>query len=564
MPVLLYHNAMEFIENNIFCTLLFFMLNRRRKKKFSSFLLSLFWNGCIVLVSRMKDGARTECPAEEPANGWKGMIQNILSAINQFCQELQTGFNEAVPRSLADFVAGTSAFLWGAPLLILLVGTHLYLTFRLRFIQRYIPKAIRLSITKDEHAVGDISPFGALSVALAATIGTGNIIGVATAIALGGPGAVFWCWIVGIFGIATKYAEGVLAVRYRVTSADGDVRGGPMFAIRYGMNCKWLAVFFALMTMLASFGVGNLAQSNAVAVTMRESLHVPPLITGILMTGLVAAVVLGGLKTIARVCEKIVPLMAACYLFGCFAVLCLNAEYILPSLRLILESAFSSKAAGGGFVGVSVLTAMRYGVARGLFSNESGLGSAPIVAAAAKTRNPVRQALISSTGTFWDTVVICAITGVVLVSNCLALNIDVQDGATLTHKAFERIPVVGPLILTFGIVSFAYTTILGWSYYGEKAFEYVFGGRGITLYRLLFVFLILTGSVISLKIVWDFSDAANALMALPNLICLIALTPVIVNETRRYLWNGMLDEFDSRDTLPVENILPSSPRKEGE
>ncbi len=490
-------------------------------------------------------------------------MQELISAINRFSGELQAAFNNAVPPALADFIANTSAFLWGAPLLILLVGTHLYLTIRLRFIQKYIPQAIRLSITRDDHALGDISPFGALSVALAATIGTGNIIGVATAIALGGPGAVFWCWIVGVFGIATKYAEGVLAVRYRVTSADGEVRGGPMYAIQNGMNCKWLAIFFALMTMLASFGVGNLAQSNAVAVTIRESFRIPPFVTGILMTALVAAVVLGGLKSIARVCEKIVPLMAACYLLGCFAILCLNAEYILPALRLILESAFTSHAVGGGFVGVSVLTAMRYGVARGLFSNESGLGSAPIVAAAARTRNPVRQALISSTGTFWDTVIICAITGVVLVSNCLALNLDVQDGATLTHKAFERIPVVGPLVLTFGIVSFAYTTILGWSYYGEKAFEYVFGSRGITFYRLLFVMLILIGSVISLKVVWDFSDAANALMALPNLICLIALTPVIVKETRRYLWSGGLDEFDSRDILPADSLLPSPP-KDGE
>lgn len=322
-------------------------------------------------------------------------------------------------KTFADLVNAFDSFLWGVPLLLLLVGCHLFLTFRLKFIQRHIPLAIRLSLQKDPNAVGEISHYGALSIALAATIGTGNIIGVATAIVLGGPGAVFWCWLCGIFGIATKYAETLLSVKYRFVGEDGFIRGGPMYVMERAMHCKPLAVCFAVFTLMACTGIGSMVQSNAVSGYSAEVFHIPPMATGILEAILIAAIVWGGLKFISRVCGALVPLMAVLYVLGCLAIIIINCQTFLPALKLIITSAFSLKAIGGGFFGTMLMMALRYGVARGLFSNESGLGSAPMIAASAKSANPVRQALISSTGTFWDTVCVCALTGVAIVSTVL-------------------------------------------------------------------------------------------------------------------------------------------------
>lgn len=443
---------------------------------------------------------------------------------------------------LNAFFTTLSSLLWGWPMIALLLGTHVFLTIRLRFPQLKILKAIKLSVKRDEDASGDVSQFGALATALAATIGTGNIVGVATAISLGGPGAVFWCWLTGVFGIATKYGEGLLAIKYRETTADGRMLGGPMYALEKGLGWKWMAVLFAIFTACASFGIGSTVQANAIATITHEAYGVPTTIVGIAVSLLVAAVVLGGVKSIARVCGFLVPFMALFYVMGCIYILSVNGSYVWPAIKLIVESAFSPQAASGGFAGTSVMLAARYGISRGLFSNESGMGSAPIVAAAARTRNPVRQALVSSTGTFWDTVVICAITGVVIVSSILAYpDISYTDGATLTKKAFDKIPYVGKPLLSFGLLTFAFSTILGWSYYGERAVEYLKGKSWMLVYRVLFIISIFAGSVANLNVVWNLSDCTNALMAIPNLISLLLLNGVIVHETRKYLWRNRLD-----------------------
>lgn len=443
---------------------------------------------------------------------------------------------------LNAFFTTLSSLLWGWPMIALLLGTHVFLTIRLRFPQLKILKAIKLSVKRDKDASGDVSQFGALATALAATIGTGNIVGVATAISLGGPGAVFWCWLTGVFGIATKYGEGLLAIKYRETTADGRMLGGPMYALEKGLGWKWMAVLFAIFTACASFGIGSTVQANAIATITHEAYGVPTTIVGIAVSLLIAAVVLGGVKSIAKVCGFLVPFMAIFYVLGCIYILSVNGSYVWPAIKLIVESAFSPQAASGGFAGTSVMLAARYGISRGLFSNESGMGSAPIVAAAARTRNPVRQALVSSTGTFWDTVVICAITGVVIVSSILAYpDISYTDGATLTKMAFDKIPYVGKPLLSFGLLTFAFSTILGWSYYGERAVEYLKGKSWMLVYRVLFIISIFVGSVANLNVVWNLSDCTNALMAIPNLISLLLLNGVIVHETRKYLWRNRLD-----------------------
>ncbi len=441
--------------------------------------------------------------------------------------------------NISQILETAAGWAWGPPMLILLVGTHLFLTVRLRFIQRYLGQAIRLSLRRTREGEGDVSHFGALTTALAATIGTGNIVGVATAVSLGGPGAVLWMWLTGVFGIATKYSEALLAVKYRVTTPAGTMAGGPMYVLERGMNSKPLAVFFAAMTAIAAFGIGNTVQANAVVSLVCETFPTvsAPLLQwglGLAMAGLTAAVILGGIKSIARACEVLVPFMAIIYVLGCAAILVLNWRALPGALATIFTSAFSGQAAIGGFAGAGLKEAIRYGVARGLFSNESGLGSAPIVAAAAQTKTPVRQALVSATGTFWDTVVICAMTGLVLVSSG-----HWQEGlgkAALTKAAFADLHVLGPVVLFIGMLTFVFSTILGWSYYGEKAVEYLFGSRAITPYRWLWVAAVLLGSVVSLQSVWNFADLANALMAVPNLISLIALSPVLVAETKRHLW----------------------------
>jgi AGCS family alanine or glycine:cation symporter len=451
--------------------------------------------------------------------------------------------------SLGGWIAAAADFVWGPPLLVLLFGTHLYLTVRLRFPQRYLGQAIRISFSGKREGAGDISQFGALTTALAATIGTGNIVGVSTAVAAGGPGAVLWMWLTGVFGISTKYAEALLAVKYRTVDARGGMAGGPMYVLERGLGARWLGIVFAVFTAIAAFGIGNMVQANSIAQMVRETLaHYPSTegladgsvwVTGVLLTAFTALVILGGIKSIAAVCEKLVPFMALFYIAGCLVILCMKLETLPETVALIFRSAFSGHAAVGGFLGAGMREAVRFGIARGLFSNESGLGSAPIVAAAAQTKNPVRQALVSSTGTFWDTVVVCALTGVVVVNSgewARGLN-----GAGLTKAAFADFPLVGPLVLAVGLLTFVFSTILGWSYYGEKAAEYLLGPRVVLPYRWLWVAAVMVGSVAALSSVWAFADLANGLMALPNLAALVLLSGVAVAETRTYLWSGNLD-----------------------
>ena len=456
--------------------------------------------------------------------------------------------------AINSFFTAFSAFLWGWPMIVLLLGTHIFLTIRLRFPQRKIFKAIALSVKRDKQATGDVSQFGALATALAATIGTGNIIGVATAIALGGPGAVFWCWLTGVFGISTKYAEGLLAVKYRVKTKRGQMIGGPMYALEKGLGWKWLAVLFAIFATLASFGIGSTVQANAISTLVENQYNVSPYITGLVVTALGAAVIVGGVKSIAKVCGMLVPFMAIFYVLGCIYILFVNHAYLLPALQVIFDSAFTTKAAGGGFAGSTLIMAARYGIARGLFSNESGLGSAPIVAAAAQTRNPVRQALVSSTATFWDTVVICALTGLVITSSIIAYpDIDYHNGAALTKVAFSKIPYIGAPLLTFGLSTFAFSTTLGWSYYGERCVEYLKGKRWMLFYRMIYIVSIFVGSVVNLALVWNLADCMNALMAIPNLLSLICLSGIIVHETRKYMWRGQLDrEMDEKEIEELE------------
>lgn len=442
---------------------------------------------------------------------------------------------------------------WGWGMIILLLGTHLFLTIRTGFIQRKtITKGIPLSVSKEDDADGEVSQFGALATALASTIGTGNIIGVGTAIALGGPGAVLWCWLTGVFGIATKYAESLIAVKYRVKTADGRMQGGAMYALERGLNMKWLGMLFAVFAGFASFGIGCATQVNAIAEVCSTNLGIEPWIVGLVIAVLTAFVIFGGIKSIASVCEKLVPFMAFFYVLGCIIILCINHEYIILTVQTICQLAFADEGAVvGGLVGGGLRCAIQYGVARGLFSNESGMGSAPIAAAAAKTRNPVRQALVSSTGTFWDTVVVCLMTGLVLVSTMLKnpdLLASVDNGGQLATMAFAQIPYLGPFILVVGIITFAYSTILGWAYYGERCVEYFSGKIGLIPYRVLYIIVALIAPVLALDLVWLIADILNALMAIPNLIAVLLLSPVIVKETKKYINN--LDAVDDT-SIPV-------------
>lgn len=471
--------------------------------------------------------------------------------------------------NLEQLTGTISDYIWSWPMIILLLGTHIFLTFRLRVPQRKIFTAIKLSFKKDKGATGDVSQFSALATSLAATIGTGNIIGVATAVSLGGPGAVLWCWLTGIFGIATKYGEGLLAIKYRVKTSDGTMIGGPMYALERGLKMKWLAVLFCIFTAIAAFGIGNGVQANAISKNFAElfsdsssvaaiasslnsvtGMSLTPetfvsIIVGICLMALVGVVIIGGVKSIGRICSALVPFMAILYVLGCLYILSINHQHLWDAICWICRDAFSLKAGVGGAAGAAIMVGARYGIARGLFSNESGLGSAPIVAAAAQTRNSVRQALVSSTGTFWDTVVVCAITGLVLVTSILAYpEIDFHDGGLLTKKAFGMIPYIGTPILTFGILTFAFSTILGWSYYGEKAMEYLGGKRIIKYYRIIWLIVCFMGCVLSLGVVWNIADIMNAMMALPNLVALLLLSGVIAHETKKYLWSGKLDEID--------------------
>lgn len=444
-------------------------------------------------------------------------------------------------KALVNFINWFDKLIWGWPMIILLLGTHIFLSIRTGFIQKKIGTAIRLSVTKDDDAEGEVSQFGALTTALASTIGTGNIIGVGTAIALGGPGAVLWCWLTGVFGIATKYAESLLAVKYRVKTRDGRMQGGAMYALERGLNMKWLALLFAFFGAFASFGIGCATQVNAIATVCKENLHIPVWVIGLAVAFFTALVIFGGIKSIASVCEKLVPFMALFYVLGCFVILGINYDYIVPSLKTIVSLAFRPGAAAGGLTGGGIMLALHYGVARGLFSNESGLGSAPIAAAAAQTKNPVRQALVSSTGTFWDTVVVCAMTGIVLVSSIMKNpEIDVSavdNGGVLTTLAFNQIPYLGPTILVLGIILFAFSTVLGWAYYGERCIEYFAGKKALIPYRIAYVAIAAIAPIISLDLVWTVADILNAFMAIPNLVAVLLLSPVIVNETKKYIHN---------------------------
>ena len=442
-----------------------------------------------------------------------------------------------------------SGLLWGWPMVIILLGTHLFMTFRLKIPQRKLFTAIKISVTKEDGQKGDVSPFAALATALAATIGTGNIVGVATAITLGGPGAVLWCWFTGIFGMSTKYAESFIGIKYRVRTSDGMMLGGPMYALEKGLKMKWLGTLFAILTSLAAFGIGNSVQANAISENVSEMLpfwnpQTTKVVAGFIMSLLVGVVIIGGVKSISKICTRLVPFMALFYILGCLYILIVNHDYILPAISWICEDAFTGQAVGGGAAGGGIMLVARYGIARGLFSNEAGMGSEPIVAAAAQTRNPARQALVSSSGVFWDTVVICAMTGLVIVTTLMANPSLQNETGLLTKKVFETIPYVGMPLLSFGMLTFAFSTILGWSYYGERSMEYLAGKKSIKFYRVAWVILVFVGSVMSLGMVWSLAEIMNALMALPNLIAVLFLSNVIARETNYYVWKKNLHEHE--------------------
>ncbi len=467
--------------------------------------------------------------------------------------------------AIIEFIDALDAAVWGVPMLVILLGAHVFLTFRTGFIQRKLGTGIRLSITKDPDAPGDISQFGALCTALSATIGTGNIVGVGTAILAGGPGAVFWMWLTGVFGIATKYSETFAAVKYRVKDHNGNMLGGAMYAWerafkKDGVTPWWAklgAVLFAGLAAIASFGIGAAVQSSAMTEVVTTNIPgIPTWACGIAIVILISLVVFGGVKIISRVCEKLVPLMAVLYTLGCLIILGVNWQFVWPALCAIVVGAFDPQSVFGGVLGSTIVVALQFGCARGLFSNESGLGSAPIVASAAATRNPARQALVSMTGTFWDTVVICLLTGLVLVSTMLA-NGDIVSGisaetitkgAELTSAAFAQIPVIGTPILVVGMILFAYSTILGWSYYGNRCITYLLGKRAIRPYQILYVVVAFLGAIGIGDVVWTVSDITNALMAVPNIIVVLLLSGLIARETKHYVYDGNLLE---RDTDPI-------------
>ncbi len=421
--------------------------------------------------------------------------------------------------------------------IILFLGTHLYFTYKLGFIQRLLPRGIKLSFSKPPDNSDGISPYAALATALAATIGTGNIIGISTAIAIGGPGAVFWCWITGIFGIATCYAECFLSVKYRTKNSNGQYVGGPMYVLRDALNAKWLAVLFAIFAVLASFGIGSSVQSNSINSAITEHINISPHLIGMVTAVIAGMVMLGGVKQISKVCTFLVPFMSIFYLAGCIYILCINHNYIVEAISVIVKSAFSSKSFIGGIAGTAIMIGMRTGISKGLFTNEAGLGSVPMAAAASNTSSPATQGLISMTGPFWDTVVICAITGIVIVSSMLknpSAYINISDDK-LCFVAFSEIPYCGNIILSISLVLFAFATIIGWCYYGECSIRFLVGERGLTIYQVIYLVFIYLGAVISLNLVWGLSDLLNLLMAIPNLIAIWVLQKVIINDTRNSL-----------------------------
>lgn len=455
------------------------------------------------------------------------------------------------------------SIVWGAPLLILLVGTGVYLTLRLKCLQIIkLPLAFKYLFSKedgDSSGKGDVTSFQALCTALAATIGTGNIVGVATAIKAGGPGALFWMWMAAFFGMATKYAEGLLAVKYRVVDKNGQMSGGPMYYIERGLKNKWLAKLFAIFGIgVAYFGIGTFAQINAITESLKDSYNVPTITTGFIITFLVAMVTLGGINSIAKVSEKIVPFMAVMYIAATLIILVINIKLVPGALVLVIKSAFTPSAAVGGFLGATVKQAIQNGVARGVFSNESGLGSAPIAAAAAKTKSCVRQGLISMTGTFIDTIIVCTMTGITLIlTGAWKSNL---AGAAMTNAAFTQgmpIEILGKFIITIGLLFFAFTTILGWNYYGERCAEYLFGIKGVKPYRYIFIAIVAVGglSILKLDLIWIIADIVNGLMAIPNLIALIGLSPIVVTETKLYFEKLKVEENPEDEEILMSRAL---------
>jgi AGCS family alanine or glycine:cation symporter len=445
---------------------------------------------------------------------------------------------------MEELLGKISNFVWGPPTLILIVGTGLFLTLKLGFYQfSSLPYALKLAFSKnqDNTSEGDISHFQSLMTALSATIGTGNIAGVATAVVLGGPGAVFWMWITALVGMATKYAEAILAVKYRIVGKDGLMSGGPMYYIEKGLGWKWLAILFALFGSIAAFGIGSSVQSNSVAAAVENSFGVNPWITGIILTIFTALVILGGIKSIGRVSALFVPIMAIFYVLGGLVIIFMNLDLVPSALGLIFSDAFTGQAVAGGALGAVI----RYGVARGVFSNEAGMGSAPIAAAAAKTDHPGRQALISMTGTFLDTIVVCSITGITLVMG--GMYSDGLTGAALTTETFSALLPGGGWIVTIGIILFAYSTVIGWAYYGEKCFAYLFGNQSFTIYRVIYTATVLLGAGMNLGLVWTIADIFNALMAIPNLIGLLFLSGVVVAETREFKQIRAREKLIARD-----------------
>ncbi|WP_435234636.1 alanine/glycine:cation symporter family protein [Psychromonas sp. PT13] len=455
--------------------------------------------------------------------------------------------------NLQSLLQSLDSFIWGPPLLILLVGTGAYFTFRLGLLQfRHLPTALKMVFSKSKAGSGDISSFAALCTALSATIGTGNIVGVATAIKLGGPGALFWMWLAAVFGMATKYAECLLAVKYRKVDDKGEMVGGPMYYLRYGVGSKVLASLFAVFAIgVAFFGIGTFPQVNAIVDASHLSFGISRELSATVLTILVAIVTIGGIKSIAKVAGKVVPAMALFYILACLSVLITNSEHLIGAIQLVLTSAFSSTAATGGFLGAGMMLAIQSGIARGVFSNESGLGSAPMAAAAAKTDSCVRQGLISMTGTFFDTIIICTMTGLALILTG-AWQTELAGAAMTTHAFAVGLDsdTVGPLLVSIGLIFFAFTTILGWNYYGERCVVYLFGTKGILTYKVIFIALIASGAFLHLDMIWIIADIVNGLMAIPNLIGLIALRHVVIAETK--LFFKLNDDIDV-DGIPAQN-----------
>jgi len=448
---------------------------------------------------------------------------------------------------ISEKIVKLDALIWDYPMIFILLGTHVFLTVITKFVQKQTFKGIKLSLTKSNDTKGNLTLFGALMTAMSSTIGTGNIVGVGTAIYLGGPGAVLWTWIGGLFGIATKYAETYIAIKHRTIHSNGEYSGGAMIVFEK-FKKKSLAKSFAILSALAAFGIGCATQSSAIVSSLNTNFAIPNWISGLAISIITAIVIFGGIKSIANVCEKLVPIMAIIYTVGCIVILIINFKYLPETFALIFKSAFTTRAAAGGFVGSTIISAARYGIARGLFSNEAGMGSAPMASATSKTPNAVKPALIGATGVFWDTIVVCLMTGLVVVSSIVsndAVSCEyVKNGYEIVSACFSQIPVIGAPLLGFGIITFAYSTILGWSFYGVTSVRYLYGQKAIKIYQVLWVLVAFIAATMDLSTVWVISDILNAFMCIPNIIAIYLCRKQLVKDTNYYLYNDNLDEVD--------------------